>query len=480
MDTTVVLITLLVYKLLLIAIGFWASKRTQSQEDFFLGGRGLGPVVAAISYSASAASAWTLLGMSGVAYVIGLSAIWIALGAVLGCVIAWVWIAPRMMHYSRAHNLLTLTDFIAHRSDGKQRRAIVRFASLVILLSFTVYIASQFQGAGNTFALTFDMDMAESIVLGGLIIMLYTLMGGFWAVSVTDTLQGILIALTSLLLPLMAFVAIGDWASFAEGLRAVSSAEQLSLSGKNLGLLAAGVIVGNLAVGIGTFGQPHLLARFMAIRSDRALAQARVMAIGWYVLVFGGMVFLGLAGRILVPEIDNPENIFFQLTRELFSPLLGAMLLAAVLSAIMSTADSMLLVAAAAVAHDLGLAKKFPGRELWLSRAVIAAFCVLAIVTAIYLPASIFSRVLFAWIAIGSAFGPLVFFRLAGIAVSARGVLISMVTGFTLAVLFYLLPSTPGDLAERLIPFSSALLVLWCCRLSRTTEDQPAADMEVI
>ncbi len=460
MDTTTVLITLICYKALLLAIGLWAQRRTHSTEDFFLGGRGLGPVVAAVSYSASAASAWTLLGVSGVTYVIGISALWIVAGAVLGCAIAWLWIAPRLRRYSRRHRLLTLTEFLAHRSEPRAARRIIVFASLVIVTSFIFYVAAQFQGAGNAFVASFAIGLTEAVVLGGVIIMAYTLLGGFWAVSVTDTLQGLLMAAAAVVLPITAWFAIGGWAGFVDGLAAVATPEQLALTGGNAGLLALGVIAGNMAIGIGTFGQPHLLARFMALRDEKAMRKAQIIAIGWYALVFCGMFFLGLAGRILIPAIDNPENIFFELTATLFPPLLGAILLAAVLSAIMSTADSMLLVAAASVSHDLGYGRRFRGRELLISRLVIALLCLIAAVVAVALPASIFQRVLFAWIAIGSAFGPLVFARLAGMAVAPRAAMASMVCGFGLALLFYLLPDTPGDVLERLVPFISAMLVL--------------------
>ncbi|MEP1593009.1 MAG: sodium/proline symporter, partial [Halieaceae bacterium] len=154
---TVVIVTLVAYKLVLIAIGFWASRRTHSADDFFLGGRGLGPVVAAISYSSSASSAWTLLGMSGVAYVIGVSAIWLVVGSLTGMLVAWFWIAPRLMQFSREHNHITLTDFLVFDSAGTTRTAMLWVSSLIIIFSFVFYVAAQFQGAGNTFASTFDL-----------------------------------------------------------------------------------------------------------------------------------------------------------------------------------------------------------------------------------------------------------------------------------------------------------------------------------
>ena len=457
--TSIVIATLLVYKLLLLGIGWWAKSRNQNEEDFFLGGRGLGPLVAAISYSSSASSAWTLLGVSGIAYVLGVSALWIAAGSFTGMLVAWFWIAPRLMTFSRRHNQITLTELLAHDTCGPMRRSIVVAASVIIIFSFTFYVAAQFQGAGNSFASTFDLSMTQSILIGATIIMIYTMLGGFWAVSVTDTVQGLLMALTALLLPIAALSAVGGFSGFVEGLRAVSTPEQLSWTGGKAGLVAVGVVLGSLSIGFGTYGQPHLLVRFMALRDEKAMRQARVITIAWYSLVFLAMLFLGLVGHVLHNSIDNSENIFFVLTESLFSPFVGAVVLAAVLSAIMSTADSQLLVAASAISHDLGLGKGSPQRNLLISRLTIAALVVLAVMVALYLPEKIFSRVLFAWSALGAAFGPVLFCRLAGVNVRPGGVLTSIIAGFGLSVVFYLMPNTPGDVMERLAPFSIALFV---------------------
>ena len=460
--TTLVLITLVAYKLLLIGIGFLASRRNSDEEDFFLGGRGLGPVVAAISYSSSASSAWTLLGLSGAAYILGLRVVWLALGSIIGMLVAWYWIGPRLQVYSREKGNITLTDFLAEGSSGSVRKAIVVCTSIIVIFTFAFYVAAQFQGAGNTFSSTFDLGMTESILIGALIIMIYTLLGGFWAVSVTDTVQGLLMAFTAVLLPVAAFLEVGGFSGFWQGLQAVSTPAQLSLTGGNAGLMAVGVIVGSLSIGFGTYGQPHLLVRFMALRDETALRQARLITIAWYLVVFLGMVFLGLVGHVLHAGIDNPETIFFVLTESLFTPIMGAVLLAAVLSAIMSTADSQLLVAASAISHDLGLGGE--RNRLLYSRLAIVMLVVFAVIVALYLPEAIFSRVLFAWIALGSAFGPTVFARLAGVPLQARGVLLSILTGFGLAVTFYLLPNTPGDILERLVPFCAALAVLLAFR----------------
>jgi len=277
----VVLTTLIIYKVILIAIGMWASKRTSDSDDFFLGGRGLGPVVAALSYSSSAASAWVLLGLTGIAYTFGLSTIWVALGSITSMFVVWFWLAPRLMKFSLENDHITLTEVIAHQTSGSTRKVIIWVSTFIIVASFVMYVAAQFQGAGNTFASTFELSMPGSIALGAFIIMIYTLLGGFWAVSVTDALQGSLMAIAAVVMPVAAYIAVGGLNGLLEGLALVSTESQLSLTAGNVGLFAVGIVVGGLAIGIGTYGQPHLMARIMALRDDKAMRQARSISCFW-------------------------------------------------------------------------------------------------------------------------------------------------------------------------------------------------------
>ena len=460
LDTNVVLATLLVYKIVLILTGLWAQRRVASEQDFFLAGRQLGPWVAAISYSASAASAWTLLGMSGLAFTLGLSALWLALGAVLGCACSWWVVAPRVMSIGAEQQLLSATELIALGSKGGQRQRIIGLVSLIILFCFVIYIASQFQGAGNTLASAFGISSAGSIALGGGVILVYTLLGGFWAVSVTDTLQGILMLLAAILLPVVAVLQLGGPLQFWNTLAASTDADFMRLTGNSPGLVAAGMIAGSLAVGISSLGQPHLVARFMALRDAKALRQGQVIATSWYAIVFFGMCIVGFAGRVLVGELDNPEQVFFAVNAQLFPSVLGAVLLAAVLSAIMSTADSMLLVAGTSVAHDLGITRHYQLKALLVSRLVITLISVIAIMVAIYIPATIFQRVLFAWVAIGSALGPVILCRALQLSIPVGRILPAIAVGFIAAVICYLLPNSPGDIVERTVPFLMGLGVL--------------------
>jgi sodium/proline symporter len=451
-----VLATLIGYQVVLIAIGLWASRRTRDTTDFFLGGRSLGPLVAAISASASSSSAWTLLGVSGAAYAWGLSAIWLFPATVSGFVLNWIWVAPRLMRASRDEGAITLTEFLAGDADHRLHRTVVQVASGIIVFSFVFYIAAQFQAAGNAFASTFNLSMSSSLVVGSVIVVAYTMLGGFWAVSVTDTLQGLLMAATAVVLPTVALVAIGGPGELSGALGAGPGEAGLSLSGAHVGVMGLAFVLGTLGIGLGYPGQPHVVNRFMALRDSTALRGARMIALAWSVLIYAGMLVLGWCGRALFPATTDGEQIFFEVANGLLPGVAAGLMIAAILSAIMSTADSQLLVAASSVAHDL-MASRAAGSRLFFSRLVVLGISVMAVLLALFTPDAIFTRVLFAWHAVGSAFGPVLLVRLASRRIRTEAVLSAIVTGFGLTVLFHMLPSQPGDWVERLIPFLASL-----------------------
>lgn len=459
-----ILITLLVYKGALVAIGLWASRRTHDDRDFFLGGRKLGPWVAAISASASSSSAWTLLGVSGAAYAWGISALWLFPATLLGFLINWLWVAPRLMRMSRERDHITLTEFAAGDSRDPLYPMVIRFSSAAIIFSFMFYVASQFQAAGHAFASSFGLSPVTSIVIGAAIIVLYTLLGGFWAVSVTDTLQGLLMVTAAVFLPSAALLAVGGPGELVEGLRAASSAGQLAPTGAFTGIMALFFVLGTLGIGLGYPGQPHVVNRFMALRDPEALQRGRFIAIAWAVLIYAGMLLLGLCGRVLWQSIPDGEQVFFVTANGILPPVVAGVMVAAVLSAIMSTADSQLLVASSSVSWDLRRASRKPdaaAHSLSATRLTVLAVSLVAMLLAILAPAAIFSRVLFAWSALGSAFGPVVMVRLAGYPISTARVLASMMAGFGLTIVMYLLPDAPGDAAERLLPLLVALAIAW-------------------
>lgn len=352
--TTVVLVTLCVYVVALLALGVLAQRRTASESDFLLGGRGLSGFVAGISASASSSSVWTLLGVSGYAYLYGLKALWLFPACVGGFVINWFLVAPRLRRMSAQDGSLTVIELLAGRHRGPAFAKVRVLAVAVLAFSLTVYVASQFRGAGDSLATTFDIGRTPAILCGAGVVLLYTVVGGLWAVSLTDTVQGSMMALAAITLPIACLVAVGGPVALADGIATLDAPGYADLFHGESGFGAVLGVLTLLGIGIGYPGQPHVVNFFMATRDESALRSARVIALCWAVCVYAGMIVVGLSGRVLhrVP-LENHEQAFLQLAQELFPSAVSALMLASVMSAIMSTADSQLLVVGSAVSRDL-------------------------------------------------------------------------------------------------------------------------------
>lgn len=473
-EATVILATLVAYKVVMILVGLWATSRNRSEADFFLGGRGLGPVVAGLSYVASTSSAWVILGFSGFVYAIGLSAVWMIPGVWIAYGVVWLYFGRRLRQESMDHQQVTLTDFLLQDSGGDLKRLATVAAAVLVLFCFIFYVAAQLDAAGNALTEHFAIATPTAIVIGAIIVVFYSLVGGFWAVSVTDTIQAVIMMVVSLGVPLAALVAAGGPVEVWATLNASMPADYLSLSGGHAGLVLLGLVVGLVGMSLGALGQPHLLARLMAVRGDAERRRGFVIVFGWGIVVFAGMVTLGLSGRALVPELGNPETLFYRAASDHLPMVLAGIATAATLSAVMSTVDSLLLSAAGAVAHDMGVNRRFPGREAMASRAAMLGVAALAVGLSLSLPDTIFNRVLFAWSALGAAFGPIVLLRVMDREVSAGPALAAMLSGFGATVLFYSLGSAPlgdsllsraahlpGDPFERVVPWLFPILILW-------------------
>jgi sodium/proline symporter len=454
---TVVLATLIVYNTLLISVGLWARRRNDSVEDFYLAGRRLGPWIAGISASASSSSAWTLLGVSGAAYAWGLPALWLFPATVGGFLINWVWVAPRLKALAATEGAITLSAVVAPASLGALRGLILRVAAVIIVFSFTFYIASQFEAAGKAFESAFGLPKQSSILLGASVVLAYTLLGGFWAVSVTDSVQGLLMVIAGLVLPIAALSAVGGPAALSDALGAMSA--PTIPAGQFSGLTGLLFVLAMFGITIGYPGQPHVVNRYMALRDEASLKQGRIIALAWAVLVYSGMLLLGLCARVLFADLGDAEQVFFETAQRLLPAVIAGVMLAAVLSAIMSTADSQILVASSSISHDWSLAGGNPANSLLKSRATVVIVLVLATILALLWRADIFSRVLFAWVALGAAFGPVLVLRLIGRSVSPRGTLAAMLAGFGSTLVLSWLPDAPGDAAERILPFVFAFII---------------------
>lgn len=467
---TAILVTLIAYKLMLVAVGVWASRRaSDSADDYFVGGRSLGPWVAGLSASASSSSAWTILGVSGFAYTQGVSSLWLIPACIGGFCINWFVLAPGIRRRAHARRAVTATDMLIDAQDpGPWPRRVTWLASLLVLASLATYVAAQFQGAAASLASTFDIAMLEALLIGAGVVVLYTLLGGFWAVSVTDTIQGVAMAVAAVVVPIAALHAVGGPGQLLAQLRAVEPS--LVRPANGLGWVGGtGFVVGLLGIGLAYPGQPHVVNRLMALRDEQAMRHGRTISIVWAAIMYTGMIVVGLAARVLFPSLEGPggqEGAFVAIVDALFHPVLAGVMLAAVLSAIMSTADSQLLVAAATVDHDLMGSKG----GVKVSRMVVLGLSCVAIALAALVQPEIFSSVLFAFSTLGAAFGPTLVAVALGRRLDARWVFVAVALGAALAIAAFAFEATRGTYWERVVPVVVGAAIVWATSGRRPLE----------
>ena len=429
-------IIFLVYMLVMMGIGVYYYRRTRNMSDYFLGNRKLGAWVTSMSAEASDMSGWMLMGLPGFAYVAGLNAGWIALGLALGTWANWQLIAARLRVYTElANNSLTLPDFFENRflaASGALRVV----PAVFILIFFILYTASGFVAAGRLFETIFQMAYVPALFMGAGVVVFYTLVGGFLAVSRTDFIQGVMMFFAILVVPIGAAMMLGGFSATA----ALISAEHASFfspltkaDGTMLGFVE---FVSLMAWGIGYFGQPHILVRFMAIRHAEELPQATRIAMAWVVISLSAAILVGMVGAVYltVPLTGTAaETVFLVMAGELFPPVVAGLILAAVLAAIMSTASAQLLVAASAFAQDIYRRSFRPqaqqGELIWASRLSVLVIAAASVYIGLSPDNFILDMVAYAWAGFGAAFGPALLLCLFWRRTTARGVLAGIVTG---------------------------------------------------
>lgn len=465
--------TFVIYILLMLAIGWAAYRRTRSLSDYILGGRRLGPWVAALSAGASDMSGWLLLGLPGYAYASGMEASWLVMGLLAGTWLNWRLVARRLRSYSMAAgNALTLPAFFEQRF-AERTRLLRIISALFILLFFLFYTSSGLVAGGKLFETVFGLPYVWAVAAGTGAIILYTFLGGFLAVSWTDLVQGLLMAAALLIVPVIAITHVGGWGSTLDKMRAENPALLDAFtdnSGQPLGVIA---IISLLGWGLGYFGQPHILARFKAIRLATDVAGARRIAVSWTALTLVGATLVGFVG---MPYLEPPlagadtEKVFMLLVGSLFHPLLAGILLAAILAAIMSTADSQLLVSSSALAEDFYkalLRQQASQRELVaVGRIAVVVIALIALVLALDPESKVLELVAYAWAGFGAAFGPTLILSLYWKRMNSAGALAGIIAGGVTVVvwkqlsgdLFELYEIVPGVVASLLAIIAVSLL----------------------
>ncbi len=461
------LITFAAYLLLMVGIGFWAWRSTRTFDDYILGGRSLGSYVTALAAGASDMSGWLLMGLPGAIYLSGLSEAWIMVGLIIGAWLNWRFVAgPLRVYTERTNNALTLPDYFTHRFEDRQKLLRI-FSALVILVFFAIYCASGIVAGARLFESMFGLPYAQALWWGAAVTIAYTFVGGFLAVSWTDMVQATLMIFALLLVPIVVVISNGG---LAPSLELIEQADPSRLA--IFGGGGAIAMISILAWGLGYFGQPHVLARFMAADSVRTIPAARRIAMGWMILCLVGAVatgFFGIAYFAAHPDQSagvtaNAERVFIELSTVLFNPWIAGILLSAILAAVMSTLSAQLLVCASALTEDFyrGFVRTRAGqRELvWVGRGMVLLVALLALWLARDPESRVLGLVAYAWAGFGAAFGPVVIASLTWKRMTRDGALAGMLIGAVVVVLWKQTGSALYEMVPGFIAASIAIVVV--------------------
>ncbi|UYZ36038.1 sodium/proline symporter PutP [Clostridium beijerinckii] len=450
-----------VYLLILLTIGYYSYKKTSNLSDYMIGGRGLGPLVTALSAGASDMSGWMLMGLPGAVYLTGISNIWIGIGLTVGAYFNYLLLAPRFRVYTEiANDSMTIPDYLENRFKDKSN--ILRLVSgIVILVFFILYVSSGLVAGGKLFVDTYKLTYTMGIVVTLSVVVLYTYYGGFLAVSLTDFFQGTLMFICLITVPVVAYMNIGvDPGTFVNKVKAIDPKLFDIFRGTSIAS-----IISLLAWGLGYFGQPHIIVRFMAIKSAKELKSARRIGIGWMAIGLLGAVVSGIIGLVYFTEhntpLSDPETVFLRLGDILFHPFITGIILSAVLAAIMSTISSQLLVCSSSITKDFYLAffnkEASEKQQMVIGKLAVLVIAAFATVLA-YLPnKTILDIVGQAWAGFGSSFGPVLLLSLYWKRMTKWGALSGMIVG-GITVLLWIVLGLSSFLYEMIPGFSLSLL----------------------
>ncbi len=511
--TLQILIAMVFYMAIVIGIGvLYAKRANKNSEEYFLGGRSLGPWVTAMSAEASDMSGWLLMGLPGVAYWCGLAdAFWTAAGLAVGTYLNWLLVSRRLRRYSvRAGNSITLPEFFSNRFREKNK-TIMLLSAAFILIFFTVYASSCFVTCGKLFSTLFGASYTSMLIVGAVFVLLYTLLGGFLAESASDFMQAIVMIVALALIVVLGTLKAGGLGAVIEnagaipgfleffglaspvldgtGTQIVENGAPLFGAAADYGLLS---VCSMMAWGLGYFGMPQVLLRFMAIRKERELVRSRRIAMIWVVISLGVAVFIGIVGRQLFPVAhltkSAAENIFITLSTSSLPPLLAGFVMAGILAATISSSDSYLLIAASAFAKNIyqGIVKKDASdkRVMWISRITLLVLALIGVLIALDEDSVIFQIVSFAWAGFGATFGPLVIFSLFWKRINKAGAIAGMIGGAGMVFLWKLVISNLGGVFAiyELLPafLFSCLCIVVVSLLTKAPSKEILDDFEAV
>lgn len=457
-------ISLAIYFIGMLAIGWYAYKKsTDDISGYMLGGRGLGPAVTALSAGASDMSGWMLMGLPGAMYATGVSSLWIAVGLTIGAYLNYLIVAPRLRTYTEvANDSITIPDYFENRFNDTSK--ILRTVSaIVIFVFFTLYTSAGMVSGGTLFESAFGLDYRIGLFVTASVVIAYTLFGGFLAVSLTDFVQGIIMFVALVLVPIVAFTQLGGVGTTFDVVRDINPAYLDFFRGTTV----VGII-SFLAWGLGYFGQPHIIVRFMAISSIKELKPARRIGMGWMIISIIGAMFTGLVGIAYVNQtattLADPETIFIKFAQVLFHPFITGFLLAAILAAIMSTISSQLLVTSSAITEDFYKAffrREATDKELVLvGRLAVLGVAIIGILLSLNPNDTILGLVGYAWAGFGSAFGPAVLLSLYWKKMTRWGALAGMIVGAATVLIWVNVPGLSEALYEMIPGFVLSFLAV--------------------
>ncbi|EML6321589.1 sodium/proline symporter PutP [Bacillus cereus] len=458
-----IMVSLAIYMAGMLYIGYWSYKKTSDLSDYMLGGRGLGPAVTALSAGASDMSGWMLMGLPGAMYATGLSSVWIAIGLLIGAYANYLIIAPRLRTYTEvANDSITIPDFLENRF--KDRTKILRFVSaVVILVFFTFYASTGLVSGGRLFENSFNLDYKIGLFVTVGVVVAYTLFGGFLAVSWTDFVQGCIMFIALVLVPIVAFTDVGGITETFNTIKQVDASHLDMFKGTTiLGIISF------LAWGLGYFGQPHIIVRFMAITSIKDLKTSRRIGIGWMTISIIGAMLTGLIGIAYYAKnnttLQDPEMVFVTFSNILFHPYITGFLLSAILASIMSSISSQLLVISSAVTEDFYktfFRRNASDKELvFIGRLSVLVVAMIAVVLAYHPSDTILTLVGYAWAGFGSAFGPAILLSLYWKRTNKWGVLAGMIVGAVVVIAWVQIPSLKAIMYEMVPGFFCSLLTV--------------------